>query len=44
VTDAFVAGADLVTLPPAIFLKMYNHILTDKGLELFDADAKNIKS
>ena len=44
VTDAFVAGADLVTLPPAIFTKMYNHILTDKGLELFDADAKNIKS
>jgi len=44
VTDAFVAGADLVTLPPSIFLKMYNHILTDKGLELFDADAKNIKS
>ena len=44
VTDAFVAGADLVTLPPSIFQKMYNHILTDKGLELFDADAKNIKS
>ena len=27
-------------LPPTVFNKMYNHILTDKGLELFDADHK----
>jgi len=35
---AFEYGADVVTVPPAVFDKMYNHILTDKGLELFDAD------
>ena len=35
---AFEYGANICTIPPAIFYKMYNHILTDKGLELFDAD------
>ena len=35
---AFEYGADVVTVPPTVFKKMYNHILTDKGLELFDAD------
>ncbi len=35
---AFEYGADICTIPPAVFDKMYNHILTDKGLELFDAD------
>ena len=35
---AFEYGADIVTMPPAVFEKMYNHILTDKGLELFQAD------
>ena len=28
-------------MPPAVFDKMYNHILTDKGLELFDNDWKS---
>ena len=37
---AFEYGANICTLPPAVFNKMYNHILTDKGLELFDADHK----
>ena len=37
---AFEYGADVCTLPPTVFDKMYNHILTDKGLELFDADYK----
>ena len=37
---AFEYGADVCTLPPSVFDKMYNHILTDKGLELFDADYK----
>ena len=37
---AFEYGADVCTLPPTVFDKMYNHILTDKGLELFDADHK----
>ena len=31
-------GANIVTMPPAVFEKMYKHILTDKGLDLFDED------
>jgi transaldolase len=31
-------GADVVTLPPAIFRQLYNHPLTDKGLTTFLAD------
>ena len=33
-------GADVVTMPPAVLEKMYGHMLTDKGLEIFDRDAK----
>lgn len=40
VTDSFLNGANICTMPPSIFEKMYNHILTDKGLELFDQDWK----
>ena len=36
VSDSFLNGANICTMPPSIFEKMYNHILTDKGLELFD--------
>ena len=36
-------GASIVTMPPKIFEQMYNHILTDKGLEIFDKDAALIK-
>ena len=38
VSDSFLSGANICTMPPSIFEKMYNHILTDKGLELFDRD------
>jgi len=38
VSHAYQRGAGIVTMPPEVFRKMYNHILTDKGLELFDAD------
>ena len=31
-------GADIVTMPPAVFEGMYKHILTDKGLEQFNID------
>ena len=31
-------GADVVTLPPAVFPKLAEHPLTDKGLEAFLAD------
>ena len=41
VSEAFEVGADIVTIPPAVFKKMYNHILTEKGLALFDQDYKN---
>ena len=34
----FANGANIVTMPPAVFDKMYNHVLTDKGLEIFDRD------
>ena len=37
-------GADIVTMPPAVFEKMYKHILTDKGLDQFDIDyAESVK-
>ena len=42
VSQSFANGADIVTMPPAVFEKMYNHVLTDKGLEIFDNDSKNI--
>ena len=35
---AFEYGADIVTMPPNVFEGMYKHILTDKGLQLFDED------
>ena len=35
---AFEYGANICTIPPAVFNKMYNHILTDKGLEIFEQD------
>ena len=35
---AFEYGADIVTMPPNVFEGMYNHILTDKGLDQFDKD------
>ena len=38
VTRSFWNGAHIVTMPPKIFEGMYNHILTDKGLEIFDKD------
>ena len=31
-------GANIVTMPPKVFDQMYDHILTDKGLEIFDKD------
>ena len=38
VAKCFTYGSDIVTMPPAVFEKMYNHVLTDKGLEQFDKD------
>ena len=44
VAKCFSVGADVVTMPPTIFDKMYNHILTDKGLELFQNDWNSINT
>jgi len=35
---AFGVGADICTIPPGVFDKMANHVLTDKGLEQFQRD------
>ena len=40
VSQSFANGAHIVTMPPSVFDKMYNHVLTDKGLQIFDADHK----
>ena len=38
VIDAALIGADVVTLPPKILADMYNHPLTDLGLDAFIKD------
>ena len=43
VSDSFASGAHVVTMPPSVFEKMYNHVLTDKGLYLFDMDWAKVK-
>ena len=43
VSKSFANGADVVTMPPTVFEKMYKHILTDRGLELFDQDWKEVQ-
>ena len=35
-------GAQIVTMPPKVFDQMYDHILTDKGMEIFDNDWKQV--
>ena len=44
VVRSFYNGARVVTMPPKIFEQMYDHILTDKGLEIFDNDWKSVES
>ena len=39
VSTAFALGADICTVPVSVFDKMYNHVLTDKGIEQFNRDA-----
>lgn len=36
---SFYNGARYVTMPPSVFWKMYDHILTEKGLAIFEEDA-----
>ena len=37
-------GAEIATMPPKVLEQMYDHILTDKGMEIFERDAANIKN
>ena len=36
-------GARVVTMPPKVFDQMYDHILTDKGMEIFENDWKEVQ-
>lgn len=38
VSRCFMSGADVVTMPAAIFDKMYCHVLTKEGLDTFNQD------
>ena len=35
-------GAEICTMPPKVFDQMYDHILTDKGMEIFENDWKGV--
>ncbi|AXQ70478.1 transaldolase [Synechococcus phage S-T4] len=37
-------GAQICTMPPKVFDQMYDHILTEKGLEIFDKDWKEVQN
>ena len=43
VVRSYYNGASVVTMPPKIFDQMYDHILTDKGLEIFDKDWSEVQ-
>lgn len=43
VAEAAMLGADICTIPPAIYNKLVKHPLTDSGLEKFLADWKEVK-
>ena len=36
-------GAQIATMPPKVFDQMYDHILTDKGMEIFENDWKEVQ-
>ena len=38
VTAVALAGADCATLPPSLFLELFKHPLTEKGLSSFLSD------
>lgn len=42
VAKCFRVGADICTVPHHVFMKMYTHILTDSGLDLFRRDWANV--
>ena len=42
VEQCALAGTDIVTIPSKVFWAMYKNVLTDKGLEQFDRDWKEV--
>ena len=38
---SFYNGASIVTIPPRVFHEMYDHVLTDVGLQIFERDANS---
>ena len=36
-------GASVVTMPPSVFEQMYDHILTDMGMAIFENDWKGVQ-
>src|SRR2546430_4185881 len=43
VIDSALAGADIATMPYDVFAKLVKHPLTDKGLESFEKDWKQLQ-
>jgi len=43
VEESAMIGADICTIPPAIYEKLVKHPLTDSGLKKFLEDAKKLK-
>ena len=35
-------GAQIATMPPKVFDQMYDHILTDKGIDIFNQDWESV--
>ena len=44
VVEAALVGADVITLPFSVFDKLFNHPLTDKGIDSFLADWEKVKN
>ena len=43
VVRSIYSGASIVTMPPSVFWKLYDHVLTDAGLAIFEQDLKLIE-
>ena len=43
VVRSYYNGAHICTMPPKVFEQMYDHILTDKGMEIFENDWKQVQ-
>lgn len=37
-------GAHVVTMPPKVLEQMYNHVLTDQGMDIFEQDYQEIRN